>query len=463
MKVIIVGAGFSGVSTYLLLCKLLPSPGQHTILLYEAYDSRVTAKPASPSGLVDTAVVVGNIISLEAGAVRLLRYVDEELCREFKAKSYANEHYTFRSARGHTIAVLPAGDHGDQDPATAECTISCPRYEAWKWLHETVGYDNIRFRRVVNVDLSGKRPVVQFADGEFEEADLVVGADGVKSVVKKAIFGEQDATTYAPHFEGFCGVGAFVDVPELPPLVAKRKSMIFTFGPTGSFGYCSAAPEARGKLSWWSNWASSDIPDANIMDAGVIREQLRGRHGTWKDPAIQKIISLSTTDRIYPVWTTPDLPYWGRSGAVLLGDAAHTLQAMSGQGANQALEDSVAFAMLLSHYMQNLDPDPDTVAMRESIELATKALYELRGPRVARIRQAIRKIYIFKSRINSAMIEYWWYLCLYTLLRVPLFGSLCPLSWLNKRPKVAESNPLEYVPKYLARVGQGPLGAKTGS
>lgn len=51
------------------------------------------------------------------------------------------------------------------------------------------------------MNLDGERPVVYFADSGREDADLVVGADGVRSVVKKALFSHENRSKYEPQFE----------------------------------------------------------------------------------------------------------------------------------------------------------------------------------------------------------------------------------------------------------------------
>jgi 2-polyprenyl-6-methoxyphenol hydroxylase-like FAD-dependent oxidoreductase len=105
--------------------------------------------------------------------------------------------YTFKTARGHTLAVSSSGDGGSPE----EHTISCPRYELWKCLYESVGDDNVQHRKVVDVELEADRSVVRFADGGKQAADLVIGADGVRSVIKRAMFGEKDGKLYAPVYE----------------------------------------------------------------------------------------------------------------------------------------------------------------------------------------------------------------------------------------------------------------------
>ncbi|KAK0723361.1 hypothetical protein B0T26DRAFT_706259 [Lasiosphaeria miniovina] len=419
MKIIIIGAGFSGVSTYLLLRRMLPPP-EHTITLYDAHDPRAVRLRSGRDGLAspeeatrDSAATVGNIISLEPPAVRLLRFIDHKLYDTFKARSYVNRHYTLRSARGHTLAVIPTAD----GKLPAEHTLSCPRFDSWQWLHEHVGYDDsVCYRRATEVDLARGRPVVHFADGSRDDADLVVGADGVRSVVKKALFGHEDESSYGPAFEGFLGVGGFVDM-DLPTSVTDLESMVFTFGPAGSFGYCSAAAPEQRRVAWWSNWGSPNAPAGNtVLEASTIKEQLLDRHATWRDAAINDIIQCSSTDRVYPVWTTPDLPHWGQRGSVLLGDAAHTLQATSGSGANQALEDAVVFSLLLSHYMTTSDGARHVP--RDVADMASKALYEIRAPRVAELRLRSRNLYVTNKRINSVVLEYLWYLWIFVQTHV---------------------------------------------
>lgn len=224
------------------------------------------------------------------------------------------------------------------------------------------------------------------------------------------------------HQRGFCGVGAFLDV-DLPESITRHKSMVFTFGPTGSFGYCSAAPPEQRKLGWWSNWGTPRIPDGNTMDPEEIQKQLFERHGTWSDPVIRKIIGKTTTDRIYPIWTTPDLPYWGARGAVLLGDAAHTLPATSGQGAGQALEDSVTFSLLLAHYASKAAAGDSNLSEGDAIELATKGLYEIRHPKVATIMVRSRNLYLTDKKIDNILFEYLYYVFIYLSTNLPILGK----------------------------------------
>ena len=179
--------------------------------------------------------------------------------------------------------------------------------------------------------------------------------------------------------QGFFGYGA----------VSSRKSS------TSSQALSEPGPEAV----WWSTYSIETLPDTRNFDKDVIRRQLQARHSTWTDPVIRGIVADAQIDSIYPTWTTPNLPCWGRHRVVLVGDAAHALQSSSGQGTSQALEDAQAFCMLLSHYLDQT-PTP-----REAIDSATTAYHTLREPRVRRI--ADRAKYQGDMKRKKSLVAEW--------------------------------------------------------
>lgn len=206
----------------------------------------------------------------------------------------------------------------------------------------------------------------------------------------------------------------------MPRAIREQRSVVVTFGPTGSFGYAASAPLAQQQVGWWSNWPTDQPPTSSQMDASVVKRELQERHGTWNDAHIQHCIASSTTDRVYPLWTTPALPHWGERGCVLLGDAAHTLQATSGQGAAQALEDSATFSLLLSRY---LEQDAAREAVSACIEAATRGLYELRHERVANIKTRARNLYFGRRQSRSVVWEYVYYCFLLVVTNFPRLGE----------------------------------------
>lgn len=212
MRIIIVGAGVSGLSTYLLLEKLLPPIlGKTTRKLeFLIYDSHISI----PAGTGAGAGGIGNTSILPPTSIKILQQIDPELYTLFKSQGFENHTFTIRSARGHTLAKLPtttAATTATVDQKE-EYAISCPHAVLKECLREIVRRRGqpILHGKVVDVELGGgespngnQKPRVKFSDGRpAVEADLVIGADGVHSVVKRAVFGQEaDEKHYAPEFE----------------------------------------------------------------------------------------------------------------------------------------------------------------------------------------------------------------------------------------------------------------------
>lgn len=109
------------------------------------------------------------------------------------------------------------------------------------------------------------------------------------------------------------------------------------------------------------------------------------------------------------------------------------------QGAAQALEDSVTFSLLLTHYLSksvqeeetsldDFDDDDDqkpasTHALAQSIDSATKALYSLRHERVANIKTQTRNLYFGRRKITSLWWEYTYYCFLFLVTNFPRIGK----------------------------------------
>ncbi|MGW2183759.1 FAD-dependent monooxygenase [Streptomyces sp. NPDC001732] len=175
---------------------------------------------------------------------------------------------------------------------------------------------------------SGAPAVVETPAGSMD-ADLVIGADGIKSAVRGALFPDHPGPSYA----GFTTWRIVVPAPERH------------FSPHETWG--------RGAL-----WGTQPLKDGRIYAYGAAvapagaraaddeKAEMARRFGDWHDP-IPAIIAAAEPDRVLrnDVYQLIDpLPSFHRGRTALVGDSAHAMAPTLGQGGNQTVEDAIVLA-----------------------------------------------------------------------------------------------------------------------
>jgi 2-polyprenyl-6-methoxyphenol hydroxylase-like FAD-dependent oxidoreductase len=191
---------------------------------------------------------------------------------------------------------------------------------------------------VTAVSSNGARAMVTLADGERLTADLVVGADGVRSRVRGVI----DPAAPSGRYVGLTNFGG---ITRGTPLAATLppESWHFVFGAQAFFG---AHPTPDGDVVWF----------VNVPEPAISRER---RASTTSEEWQRRLVGLLAEDagpgaelvaggRLElagdNTYDLPHVPRWTRDRLVLVGDAAHAPSPSSGQGASMALEDAVVLA-----------------------------------------------------------------------------------------------------------------------
>ncbi len=174
---------------------------------------------------------------------------------------------------------------------------------------------------------------VELASGDRLAADVVVGADGLRSRVRSVLHPEQPGPRYAG-YTSWRGVTR--DQVELPGGAGE------TWGAGRRFGIL---PLRDGRAYWFgaANRAEG-AGDAGPMDA--VRERFAG----WHDP-IPALLAATDPAAVlhYDIYDLPTpLAPFARGRVALLGDAAHAMTPDIGQGACQAIEDAVTLAAVLA-------------------------------------------------------------------------------------------------------------------
>lgn len=200
------------------------------------------------------------------------------------------------------------------------------------------------------------------AAGEQElTADLVVGADGLNSVVRQGIWPEA-----VPRFRRRTVWRGLTDTLETP--VGEGS---ITLSPDAQFGLM---PMPGGGCYWFLT-ADEQQPDLRYPDELA---EVRRRVGDWHQPIPEVLAATEAGAAMHhDIFDLDPLPTFVRGRRVLIGDAAHAMTPELGQGACQALEDAAALTRLISD-------DPDLAA-------ALAGYDDLRRPRAQQIAAVSRQ------------------------------------------------------------------------
>lgn len=189
--------------------------------------------------------------------------------------------------------------------------------------------------------------------GERIKADVLVGVDGISSVIRDGLYGAEP-----PRYAGYtCWRAIRPDNGALP-----ERSALLVLGAGSQFGLWPCGP---GKLYWF---LTKNAPPGTTQTKAEALALCRD----WAAP-VPEIIEGTPEDAILQndILDRPPRKWRGRGAVTLLGDAAHASTPNLGQGACQALEDAVVLA--------------DCLSRTASIEGALRAYERLRIPRTTAI------------------------------------------------------------------------------
>ncbi|CAK7219751.1 hypothetical protein SBRCBS47491_003956 [Sporothrix bragantina] len=248
------------------------------------------------------------------------------------------------------------------------------------------------------VACDAERGIVTLANGEQVQGDLVVGADGIKSVVRSAVLGDEDAAKHVPIPTGLSAYRVLMPlslleaVPDLPLSVSTWEPAI-TSMVVGGDRRVIMGPGRGGELYGMV----ALVPDPPVDNDKRAEEE----DNSWVRPGSKA--ELQAAYEGFPQWlldifgTAPDadiglwqlrdldpLPRWSRGRTIIIGDAAHAMLPTQGQGASQSMEDAEALAAFLADYTESKPSEEQLLA-------ALQKVWEARYERVSLIQAYSRQ------------------------------------------------------------------------
>jgi salicylate hydroxylase len=220
-------------------------------------------------------------------------------------------------------------------------------------------------------DETGAR--LTFANGAQATADVVIGADGIHSTLQRYV-----TTPSAPLYSGSIACRGVIRAESVAwPDGAMRNWL-------GAGKHFLVFPVRANELINYVGFVTSDEPLKESWSAVGDPAALAREFAGW-DPIVEAIIAQVKTTFRWGLFDREPLSAWTRGRLTLLGDAAHPMLPHAGQGANQAIEDAVAIAAILSR------------ADRASAPRALLIYERLRRERTAGVQRM--------SRFNGALYE----------------------------------------------------------
>ncbi len=311
MKVIVIGAGIAGLTTAIALRKV-------------GIDAEIYEQ-------VPELLEVGAGISLWANATRALDCLG--LGSAIRGRSVAYSRTAIRRSDGQVIVESPlekiVARFGSAmlvlHRADLLAILSAPVKDAIRFDHEC-----IEFRQ------ENEAVVARFANGAEARGDVLVGADGIHSVVRAKLH-QNESVRYAGYTAWRC--------------VTKFDAAGVVTGETWGQGRRFGLIPMSGGLVYW--FATKNAPPGQTDAPGQAKQNLLELFRGWHHP-IPALLSASPESAILrnDIVDRDPLPAWGAGRTTLLGDAAHPMTPNLGQGGCQGIED----ALVLARSLQSVHP-----------------------------------------------------------------------------------------------------------
>ena len=274
---------------------------------------------------------IGAGLTLWANGVQVLRHLG--LADALPAVSTRLTHFECWSLRGKRLGSMRLDSIERRVGAPS---VGIHRADLLRLLASAVDRGSIHLHaNCVGFEPEQGTIISHFADGQQQQADLLVGADGLYSVIREQLLGQRP-----PRYSGYTcwrGVALFEERHVSPGISSE------TWGRGRRFGML---PIGNGRVFWY---ATHNCPAGGQDRAGERKSRLSRLFGGWREP-IGRLIEATDEEAILrnDLFDRRPVRHWGSGRVTMLGDAAHPPTPNLGQGACQALEDALVLAGCLA-------------------------------------------------------------------------------------------------------------------
>ncbi|RAJ58265.1 2-polyprenyl-6-methoxyphenol hydroxylase-like FAD-dependent oxidoreductase [Streptomyces sp. Amel2xB2] len=310
-KALIVGAGIGGLTLAVALRKVGVDA--------EIYE-RASELRAAGSGL---SVMTNALTALDSLGIDL----------GLDKRGQAVTSFTMKTARGRLIKEEPLVKVADEIGVPCVCLSRTDLQHA---LLDALGDTPITLgATATGVETDDSGAVVHFADGTSARGDVVVGADGFNSVVRRQFTGPDEPAEDSGYIS-WLGIVPFTH-RRLPP-----GAVAHYWGKGSGFGLIDIG---HGRFYWWG---TKNMPEQRSHNWPGGKDEVLRAYSGWAEEVREVIQATPEEDIIgVPSRDRAFLESWGEGPVTLLGDAAHPMLTCIGQGAAMAMEDAVVLARTL--------------------------------------------------------------------------------------------------------------------
>jgi 2-polyprenyl-6-methoxyphenol hydroxylase-like FAD-dependent oxidoreductase len=274
--------------------------------------------------------VAGSGLAVMSNAVAALGLLDIDLGLDKRGQVV--ESFAIRDTRGRLIKWLPLPEVSRE---LGLPSVSITRTDLHNALLDAIGDTPIHLgAAATGFETDDSGATVHFADGTHARGDVVIGADGFHSALRRQLTGPEEAV------DG--GYVCWLAVADFRHTKMPAGAVAHYWGSGQRFGLIDVG---QGQFYWWG---TKNLPASEVHDWQGGKAEILAAYDGWADEVLaairatpeEDILAVPARDRVF-------LERWGTGSMTLLGDAAHPMLASLGQGAAMAIEDAVVLARAL--------------------------------------------------------------------------------------------------------------------